>query len=95
MQTRSPSFSYSVGVWAIPTPCRVPVRITVSGRKVVEPLKKEMSAGTSKIISMELQFCITFPFTMDLMFSVLESGISSCVEVTKYFHLLAGSCLTT
>jgi hypothetical protein len=61
MLTVSPGFNHTGGVRAKPTPCGVPVMITVPGRSVLLPLRNSISAGTSKIMSLVFQSCIDLP----------------------------------
>ena len=53
--TLSPGFNQRGGLAAMPTPWGVPVKITVPGNSVVEPLKNSINAGTSKIMSFVFQ----------------------------------------
>src|SRR5689334_25079529 len=63
----------------MPTPCGVPVKITVPGSNVVLPLKNSINVGTSKIMSFVFQSCSTSPLTTVRIFNVLGSGSSSAV----------------
>ena len=63
MLTVSPGFNHTGGVRAKPTPCGVPVMITVPGRSVLLPLRNSINAGTSKIISLVFQSCMTWPLS--------------------------------
>ena len=45
--TVSPGCKKTGGVRAKPTPCGVPVSITVPAAKVVEPLRNSINVGTS------------------------------------------------
>ena len=62
------------GVRAMPTPCGVPVRMTVPGSSVVLPLRNSMSVGTSKIMSAVVQSWSVSPLTMVRMRSALRVG---------------------
>src|SRR5579859_249009 len=75
--TVSPARSQTGGFLEKPTPCGVPVRITVPGRSVVLALKNEMIVGTSKIMSLVPDSCMTWPFKTVRRRSSAGSGISS------------------
>lgn len=77
--TTSPGLSQRGGLWAKPTPCGVPVRITVPGKSVVLPLRNSISLDTSKIMSSVFQSCNTSPPMSNLIASALGLGISSAV----------------
>ena len=62
------------GLRAKPTPCGVPVRMTVPGRSVVLPLRNSISAGTSKIMSLVFQSCMVSPLRIVLMPSCVGVG---------------------
>ena len=62
--TTSPGRNQRGGVAAIPTPSGVPVKITVTGSRVVLPLKNAINVGTSKIMSLVLPSCTTSPFKL-------------------------------
>ena len=49
---------------AMPTPCGVPVRITVPTGRVLLPLRKAMIWATEKIMSSVFQFWTVSPFRM-------------------------------
>gem|GEM_PF-2920385 len=61
MVTTSPGLSQTGGLRAKPTPCGVPVRMTVPGRRVLSVLRNSMSAGTSKTMSSVFQSCMVSP----------------------------------
>ena len=71
----------SRGFMPVPTPEGVPVRMTVPGRRVVEPERKAMRVGTSKIMSAVLESCMVWPLRMVRMRSALGLGISSRVTM--------------
>src|SRR5690606_35960115 len=77
--TVSPGWSQRCGRIAIPTPCGVPVRMTVPGASVVLPLRNSMRVGTSKIMSEVVQSCTFSPLRVVLIARSFGSGISSVV----------------
>src|ERR1039458_540168 len=79
MVTLSPVRNQLGGFRAMPTPCGVPVVITVPGNNVVLPLRNSIKVGTSKIMSRVFDSCLTSPLTMVLIASVFGFGISSVV----------------
>ena len=70
----SPGFRNTGGLRAKPTPCGVPVRITVPGSSVVLPLRNSISVGTSKIMSSVFQSCIISPLRIGLDFERVGIG---------------------
>ena len=81
--TLSPGLSQrGVGFAAMPTPCGVPVRITVPGTSVVLPLRNSMIRGTSKIMSEVVQSCSVTPLMWVAIFRLLGFLISSVVTST-------------
>jgi hypothetical protein len=59
--TRWPGFSQTGGLRAMPTPCGVPVRITLPAGSVVSPLRNSSKVGTSKIICEVSLSCMVVP----------------------------------
>src|SRR5271154_4088250 len=64
-----------------PTPLGVPVRMTVPGRRVVEPERKAMRVGTLKIMSAVLESCMVWLLMRVLIWRELGLGISSGVTM--------------
>ena len=79
MVTRSPFLRKTGGFRANPTPCGVPVKITVPGNNVVPSLKKLTRDGTSKIMSEVVESCMVSSLSVVLILRLLGSGISSVV----------------
>lgn len=80
IETKSPALSqHGCGLAAMPTPCGIPVRMTVPGRSVVLPLKYSIKVGTLKIMSLVVQSCRRSSLRMVAIFEALGSGTSSRV----------------
>src|ERR1022692_4003200 len=80
--TTSPSFIYTGGLRATPTPGGVPVKITSPGSSVKTCDKYVSNSATLKIIWFVLLFCITSPLSRKRIGKFCGSLTSSFVTST-------------
>ncbi len=71
MLTESPGLSQRGGFCAMPTPCGVPVRMTVPGNNVVLPLRNSINVGVEDHV-VGVQSCMVSPLSTNADFKFIR-----------------------